>query len=360
MIKNNVLTKILGFSLLLLSSNPVFALACKSGTNWSSASIAGTTSIPSEVLMPTANVPANTVIWRSSVESLQITCFDINHQGKAEDAYLYLDPDKTLASLPSYIDVGITINGVDYSSRSYTKVYMGQGITLPKNGANCRQIGLSSLLYSCATPNTTTLSFSVYVKTNSIAVKPGAITTSNVPLGLFQIDGTAGLNSISKDYNYFRYIGGLSNIKFVDCVPSVLVFGSSTFGTVDFGKVNVSPGNTNTIIKQVPFNIFVRMTLAGSTVANTECANKDLMINFVSSSVKNSNTILPDGRTDLGIQILPAGSTTPVTLNKIIPFGRTDAASQVITAYEAALIPLVDKPAAGAFSATTILEVTFK
>ncbi|EMP6898960.1 fimbrial protein, partial [Acinetobacter baumannii] len=151
-------------------------------------------------------------------------------------------------------------------------------------------------------------------------------------------------------------INGLNNIRFIDCNPQLSIMGTSS-NTVDFGTIVPRASNVNTVVKRVPFTLSVALNNADS---GGVCSGKTLMSTFTTpNTIKNQNTILATGRTDVGIQIFSKNATTPINMNTPVELGYINGAVTA-NSYDAGVLMLSTTPAPGDFSAIANVEITFK
>lgn len=196
--------------------------------------------------------------------------------------------------------------------------------------------------------------YSIFVKsTNSSPPSNGQISNSGT-YSVFQIDGRGGLN-IVKDSNFNLYLTGLNNIRFVQCNPEVTIEGTNG-NTVDFGRIVTQTTDINQIIKRRSFNIKADLS---KTDTGGVCNGNVLVASFLATNSLNNNTILPTGRSDIGIQLFQQNGTTP--LNFLTPYDLATINNGVASnTFDAGVIQLSASPALGQFNATATVEVTFK
>ncbi|WP_224971819.1 fimbrial protein [Acinetobacter oleivorans] len=351
-----LLLQSLGFTLFFCFAQGAWALSCYKGSGlsaWSGKERTQTEAISQPVLVPMGVTAAGTTLWRSQTYSATFTCFDTESRG-GESAYAYWDPQSQISTIDPSIQVGVTINGVDYSLVKGQRLLLGPGTAAPVSTQNCRNIGITSSTKTCATPQTITVKYGIFVKsTNSNPPASGQISNSGT-YSVFQIDGSGGLNSV-KDSNFNLYLTGLNNIKFVQCNPEVTVEGTNG-NTVDFGKIVPQASYLNQIVKLRTFNIKADLS---KTDTGGVCNGNVLVASFLATNSQNNNTILPTGRSDIGIQLFQHNGTTP--LNFLTPYDLSTINNGVASnTFDAGVIQLSASPALGQFNATATVEVTFK
>lgn len=336
-------------------SQGTWALSCFAGSGL--AAFQGkngiqTATISDQVLVPTGFTTTGTILWRSQTYTSAFTCFDTDNQPNGENAFLYWDPQRTLSSIHPSIQVGITINGMDFPLIAGNGVNLAPGTVTPATLQNCRDIGISRL--RCATPRTLNFGYTVFVKATGAAPPTNGQIPNPGSVSLFQVDGSGGLNG-RPNSNFNLYLSGLNNIRFVECNPQITI-NSTNGNTVDFGRVVTQTNAVNQIINRKNFNI--RTDLSRSDTGGV-CNGKVLMASFSATNSQNLNTILPANRTDIGIQLFQKGGTTPIQFRT--PYEISTINGGIASNdFEAGLIQLSPSPAVGRFNATAVVEVTFK
>lgn len=330
-----------------------WALACFAGAGigaWNGNNTQVET-ITQPILVPKGITKANTTLWRSQTFKTTFTCFDDWAYRRVENAKLYWDPQNKLSSIDPSIQVGITIDGVDYPLTYRLNKDIGLATQYPIHIFNCRS---NFTIRGCATPKTLTVSYSIFVKATGAAPPSDGRIKNFERYSLFQVDGFAALNS-KPNSNFNLYIQGLNNIQFVECNPEVTVKGTS-YNTIDFGTIPYNAGRANQVLNRLSFDIVADLSRSDT---GGVCNGKVLMVSFSSANSKNGNTILPAGRDDLGIQIFQSGSQTPLTLNTPVALATVNygTASNV---FDTALLQLKDNLIVGRFAATAVVEITFK
>lgn len=336
-------------------SQGAWALSCFAGSGlaaFQGKNRTQTETISNQILVPSGLTTPGTTLWRSQSYTTTFTCFDTDAQPNGENAFLYWDPQRKVSSIHPSIELGVTINGIDYPLTSGTSLNLAPGTAPPATTQNCTDVGSNAR--SCATPKSLSVQYAIYVKatgspppTNGQIPNPGQVS-------LFQVDGRGGLNS-RPNSNFNLYISGLNNIRFIECNPQVTI--TSTNGnTVDFGRVVAQTSTVNQIISRKSFNI--KADLSRSDTGGV-CNGKVLVASFSATNSQNSNTILPANRTDLGIQLFQKGGTSPLQFRT--PYDLSTINGGIASNdFDAGVIQLSPSPAVGRFNATAIVEVTFK
>ncbi len=352
-----LLLQCLGFIIFICLNHGAWALSCFKGSGlsaWNGKERTQTESITQEVLVSLGTTTPGTTLWRSQTYTTTFTCFDTNYQMNGESAYLYWDPQTQMPSIDKSIQLGVTINGVDYPLVKGQRIELAPGTIPPATTQNCNDIGISGR--SCATPQSVTVKYGIFVKSTGINPPSNGKIPNSGTYSVFQVDGKGGLNS-AKNSNFNLYITGLNNIKFVQCNPEVTVNVTGTNGnTIDFGKIVTHTADLNKIIRRKSFN--VKADLSKSDTGGI-CNGKVLVGSFTTANSQNSNTILPAGRKDIGIQLFQKNGSIPLTLNT--PYDIATINNGIATNdFDAGLIQLSTSPAVGGFGATALVEVTFK
>lgn len=180
------------------------------------------------------NMADGTVIWRSENRTMSVQCWkDRGLNGgpdaQAENAFYYINPDNE--SLGNGIALGIIANGADYDFASGPRVQV-PNVTVPyynQSESNCK--ASSSVTF--------TINYSLYIKKKGTP-GVGPYFFYRMSLGVFQIDGSGGLNTTAGG-NFKYYVSGLNSIYFIGCNASISVRPS----TINFGNiVTPTPGST--------------------------------------------------------------------------------------------------------------------
>lgn len=336
-------------------SQGAWAVSCFAGTGISafkSKNLVQTGTITNEVTVPNGFITAGTTLWRSQTFSTAFTCFDTERQPDGESVYLYWDPQKKASTLHKSIEIGITINGVDYPLKGTNRLFIGAGTVLPANKKNCDDVEYFRPL--CATPQTINVQYSIFVKATGVAPPADGKIPNPGIINLFQVDGSGGLNP-NANSNFNLRVSGLDKIKFVECNPIVSI-GGTNGNTVNFGRVSIQRNGVNAILNRKSFS--VKADLSRSDRGGT-CNGKVLLATFVATNPINSSTLRPTNRSDIGIQIFENGSNTPIQFLKQYEISTINAGI-ASTTFDAALVQLAPSPAVGPFNATAVVEVTFK
>lgn len=330
-----------------------WALACFAGSGssaWNGTNIQ-VEAITQPILVPKGIIKANTTLWRSQNFKTTFTCFDDWAYGQPENAKLYWDPQNKLKNVDPSIQVGITIDGIDYPLTYGLNRNIGLATQLPISIYNCRS---SWNFRGCATSRTISVNYSIFVKSTGISPPSDGRIKNSERYSIFQVDGFASLNS-KPNSNFNLYIQGLNNIKFVDCNPQVTIQGTSA-NTIDFGSITYKSNKVNQILSRASFNVVADLSRSDT---GGVCNGNVLMASFSATNTANSYTILPIGRDDLGIQLFQTGNSLPLSLNTPVVLATLNQGTASNT-FDAALLQLKSNLMTGRFSAVATVEVTFK
>lgn len=352
--------KFFALLLLCLLADQAWALSCYQGAGMSAyyaKNRVQTETISNEILVPNGMTKAGTILWRSQTYSTQFTCFDTDSQPGGESAYLYWNPDKTLNNIHHSIELGVTINGIDYPL-SGARLLIGTGTSYDYwNGSrNCSNLGIRTTWGKrCARPETLLVKYSIFIRsTGSTPPKQGNIPNTG-SYSVFQVDGQGGLNRSSSNANFQLKINGLNRIRFVECNPRVTIEGNAG-NSINFGRIYTKEQNINQIIARKPFTIKADLSRPDT---GGVCNGKMLVASFSAANLQDNTTILPEGRKDIGIQIFKHNQNealafkTPVDLAML-----NNGVAQ--NQFDAGILQLAATPKAGQFNAVATVEITFK
>ena len=196
--------------LFMLSAFPAQALTCKT----TSSTISEVVNIESIIKVSSSELIANKKIWVSSPITATFSCEDTDNFPNGESAYFWLDPENKASSLPDFIQVGITYNGIDYLLQNKKSVEIGPATLCDKSGNTCK---------SPAIGQTFSLVYQVYIISTGRSVTGDGKIDDNLKLSLFQVDGQGGLRNGTAGANYNLFITGLNRIRTMACVPTVSI-----------------------------------------------------------------------------------------------------------------------------------------
>ena len=186
--------------LFMLSAFPAQALTCKT----TSSTISEVVNIESIIKVSSSELIANKKIWVSSPITATFSCEDTDNFPNGESAYFWLDPENKASSLPDFIQVGITYNGIDYLLQNKKSVEIGPATLCDKSGNTCK---------SPAIGQTFSLVYQVYIISTGRRVTGEGKIDDNLKLSLFQVDGQGGLRNGTAGANYNLFITGLNQAK---------------------------------------------------------------------------------------------------------------------------------------------------
>ena len=201
---------------MLTASQDVYALTCQA----SNSVISETVNVGKIIKASSSEIKANQKIWVSSAIKSTFTCKDTDNHPQGEMAFFWLDPKTQASTIPSFISIGVTYNGVDYPLVNGQKVQLGPATICNKVDGVCS---------SPAIPQTFNLEYQVYIKATGTTVPAGGAIKDNLNLSLFQVDGEG--RGRGGDTNYNLFITGLSQINLMACLPTVAISPS----LLDFG-----------------------------------------------------------------------------------------------------------------------------
>lgn len=346
MSKFNLLSRT-GLTLLVLSSalfsTSSFALSCKkNGTE-----VSQTIALTDQINVSTANLKPGTLLWRSPTFTSTFTCTDTDHMPNGEDAYLYWDPETRMQNIHNSLEVGVTYLSTDIKPVKGQKTDIGPGTLCRRNrpGGACQ---------SPATPQTVTVTYSVYIKATGNPPPSNGVINDTNRYAIFQVDGVGGLNS-RPNSNFRAWVTGLGNIRFIACNPKITV-SANNGSTVNFGSIPARNAVVGAIEKQVPFSVRADLTGAGQ-----DRQGQTLMASFSTQQpTQDTNTILPSNDSGFGILLSRADApTTWLSMNTPTQLGMING-SVVESNFLASLKWLSVKPKIGTFNATANIDVTFK
>jgi len=325
--------------MMIISPHTVYALTCKA----SNSVVSETVNVGSIIKASSSEIKANQKIWVSSAINATFTCTDTDSHPQGEMAFFWLDPKDQARTLPAFISIGITYNGIDYPLVKGQKVQLGPATVCNKVKETC---------LSPATPQTFSLEYQVYIKATGSTIPIGGVIQDNLNLSLFQVDGEGGLRGGDTNFNLF--ITGLSKINLMACVPTVTI----SPNTLDFGTMsshNASPGH---IERKRQFNVVYGLQIKGSGVI---CGTENLLTTFSTPNPLQDKTIILPA-TDSGFGIILSDNTSldpPIEMNA--PKVMSITAGNIINkTYTAGVMWLSNQPKTGDFSATATITVTFQ
>lgn len=206
-------------------------------------SISGPTSVSINTSVAVlSSLPKGTKLWIGDEFALHMACWQ-NGTAKPENVHLYLNPTDTGNNiLGNDIEVGVTLNGVDFVCSS--------------SGTGCKN-DLGILLGECKSfrgcESTTRKEFYINLrpfvskKSEPSPNKEGTLSTVS-SYQLLAFDGVGGVNTRPPYYQFF--INNLNNFRYLSCGSTI----SISPETINFGNVSGNPKISN-IIKEIPFRI---------------------------------------------------------------------------------------------------------
>lgn len=357
------------FILFLLVANIIccqqsFALSCRQGSSASSNDPTGTTlaNFPiGSVAFAKSDFVAGRVLWRSETFTSTFTCWDTDSNKSGEDAYIYWNPWGDLNTIDPSLTIGVTINGRDYDSVNnqyrVRAINLGRG-TGPGTYSVCTRsfFGLCLEFKTYANPSTLSFSFSIYIKASGTA--PPVSFPNISPARVFQVDGQYQINSSTLNGNYVANLTNFSNIRILQCTPTITISGTSA-NAVNFGILASTNAHAGKVEKSIPFTVT-------ANIAGGGCSGESLVASFSSPDASGSapTLLVPNNQPGVGIFITPQSDTSSkVVFGQISNFTSTAITkdtTQISKTYNANLQWLTDRPTIGTFSSTATVNVTFK
>lgn len=341
-----------------------FALSCRQGSNASSKTPTGTTLAPfpiNSVAFAKSDFVQGRVLWRSETFTSTFTCWDTDNHPMGEDAFIYWNPWGDLSNIDPSLSIGVTINGKDYDA--VNTQYRVQSIDLGAGTGPGTYTACTSYIFGICTnnkyvavPNTISFSFSIYIK--ATGKSPPTSYANLASARVFQVDGVLGINTTTQNSNYVANLTNFSNIRVVQCTPTVTIAGTGN-NTVAFGNIPATNASAGKIERTVPFTV-------NANIAGGGCSGESLVISFSSPDVSSSdNTLLiPATKPGLGIFITPQDNTSSkIKFGEISDFTTSAIAKDttvISKIYNANLQWLTSSPLIGSFSSTATVNVTFK
>ena len=354
-------------TIFLCFTQNAWALRClegskKVGFDITTAPNSSHTTVGQEIRITNFNQTADTLLWQSPTYSTRFTCYDDQHKNADEDAYLYLDPNKTLGNLfdNTNVTIGVRYQGRDYEIKKNSSTGNAGFIEIPTTmkalrrqsdtgtawgqaANNCKDIGVYVLTRRCADPQTININYSIFIKSKGVGNKIRADIGSH---DIFQLDGIGGLNASG---NFREKVSGIS-IRYVECVPALNV------QNIHLGQYYIND-EVNKVLRKVPFNITVNMQ-------GNDCGKYPFVgvlkplnpVNDVTFTVNEAQL-----KNVIGLQIFEKNSTTALKLNENLDFGYSQGTA--LTKQLEAGVLFLKKPTeanTGNFTGVLNYEVYFK
>ncbi|MBZ5789581.1 fimbrial protein [Burkholderia contaminans] len=342
------------FVLVALFSREGFALACLNNATpvydwgvintWRGEGSMGS-GISTTIAVP-GTAPKNTVLWRSPEVSLKITCWP-DQAGPKQNVYIYLSPDDPgYTKLGPDLELGVTVNGVDYYCNNGMEVFGGRcRKKLDWNIEYCSRDGGCGELYYQAEIK---ISFLVIKRSASGPGKEGALSGVSGLYGAFQLDGVNGMNSHPLK-NFRMNVTGLNKLRYIACDSKL----SISPNLINFGSVGMYSAAVGRTIKEVPFVI----------TASKSCNSVyglNAMMNPVNSTTPDGYMIVPTDNKSVAISILKGGSREVVPLNREFVLVEPSGDMVSVKKFSAMLKWNTSKPVLGNFNAGATFDVFYK
>ena len=345
---------VLLFILSMITLQNCWALACLEGTKERRGfditriqSGLHTTSI-GVIRISSSSQAQETLLWESNQIKTTFTCYDDSRLNKSENVFLYLDDKKSTIKnrfQSSNLVIGIRYNGREYPIDSTYRIDTGKlAIKTQPNRAqaiqNCHFIRKGNSL--CADPQTITLTYSIYIKSN-----PRMKKKVNLTKGIFEIFQVSGRGGRRTATNFYGKISHLTT-NYIECTLKLAT------ENVDLGSYS-SFEETQQVIRKTPFAIHVQ-------IEGNNCAKYPFSGKFTSNQKYDDHTITaiePSMKNLVGIQIFPKNSNKALNLDQKIDFGLSHGGN-LIKEFDAGVIFLRKPTVGGVFTSTLKYEVYFK
>ena len=289
--------------------------------------------LSSSVAIP-ANLPDNSVVWRSERLNIPVECAR-EQPGGAEEVFLYLNPENL--QIGQGIRAGLTLNGIDYL-QSNGRIPTQQ--MLPA----CSQTGQN--IKACPSVSFN-LPFSVFIQKYG-PTPPSGVASDLIDYRMFQLDSGSGMNPVP-DNNLNYVINNLNGLRFVACDAELRVMPE----TVDFGNVAIKNARVGEVAT------FQRFALATSRTCDSPFS---LNARFTPvSGTLSGDLLVPVNNDSIGIRITNAITRQPIRYNE--PFPATDLPDGSYSAtadFNAELLWRTATPTPGPFSAEVLVDLFYK
>lgn len=304
---------------LLLVSLPSHALDCVE----KSSGIADPAPIPVDSLAIPANVPKGTKVWESNPIHVTAYCNNVLHG--SDVVHFYFNPKN--ASLGEGLKMGVSYNGQDLEE-------------------NSQRLSTGSKAITKGQSVTVDVDFRLYIKVTGSPPSSGYY-NGNDQFTVFQLDGSGGINYTAGAKNLKYTLSNLRSTRFIACGANL---------TVDPSDQEVSFGTLmqRDLLKgrkyQRPFSI---------TAQKQGCSD----MFSLKAEFQTTNALIDENNIDLGngtqLKLLDEDQQA-VAYNKYAPFASLNNTSQTTRSYLAEISPVSGRAIAlGAFSATTIIKITY-
>lgn len=305
---------------LLLACAPSHAMECVE----TSSGMSDPAPIPVESLAIPSNVPKGTKVWESDAIHVTATC-DNPYNG-IDVVHFYFNPKSM--SLGNGLKMGVSYNGQDLEDN-------GQRLS-----TGSKPIGKGEKI-------TISVDFRLYIKVAGTAPSSGYYDGGD-QFTVFQLDGSGGINYNAGARNLKYTLSNLRSIRFLACGANLAVDPNDQ--EVNFGTLmqkNLLSGNKY----QRPFSVTAQKQSGCSD-------NFSLKAEFLTTNSLFESTSIDLGN---GTQLrLLNEEQQPVTYNQYEQFAELNNTSQATRNYIAEVSQRSGQNVTlGAFSATTIIKVTY-
>lgn len=343
---------------IVLLSRESFALACLSNAKPSYIGNSGdiytwkgegqiSSAISTVVAVP-STLPQNSVLWRSPEVNINVTCWADQSASADQNAYVYLSPDDPgYAKLGPDLELGVSINGVDY--------YCGNGMEV--FGGRCRKKLDGWVVRHCNRgggcpenyyQGNLTIRFLIIKRSVGGPGKEGSLSGVAGQYGAFQLDGVGGMND--RIGNNFRMnVTGLNQLRYVACDSKLSVSPK----VVNFGAINnisAAPGKT---IEEVPFSISASKTCNSVYGLNA-------MLGPINAVTPDGYELIPKDNQSVGISLFREAGHEPIPFNTEFVLVKPSGDRVSVERFVAALKWNTGTPTFGRFNAGATVDVFYK
>lgn len=290
-------------------------------------------SIQSLVVNAVVNIPdsaaAGTIVWRAPEKAMSYNCW---RGVEAFSTYYFFNPKNK--NFGSEIEVGVTINGVDYLPSSTEKY------------AHSFASKMCGLGQSCAN------SYASYRMSMFVVKKSNSGSTSKTKV--IDINNYIPYE-IGKDKNSSNTSVRITGLeaKLLPCTSTVMIIPN----TIDFGEIRSTGATPELEIQRENFTLSEQRDCQS---ASTYGLNGVLRPAANANLYDSMGTLVPKDNDSVGISIFDVENNTPVRFNNefvVIPKVGTISNSKQ---FEARLKWRTKAPKAGRFNAGAVLDVYYK
>ncbi|RQS09804.1 fimbrial protein [Burkholderia sp. Bp9002] len=332
-----IFAQLLLFSLFALFAQKSYALACLKDNS----QVTDTVTIDTSIAISNT-LPKDTVLWRSPVFNISVTCWPDRFTPVGEYVYFYLSPtDRSLTQLGPDLELGIGLGGRDVRCSQEADCRVKLPIYFDKCG---------SVIGCKYNAQTFTISFTLFASKKSLpsAGKEGSLTGAQ-NYGAFQLDGVDGLNP-AVNSNFRMYVNGLNKLRYIGCASTLAI----NPNTIDFGQIQSSSGvRTGTRIMDKTFDIVVTKSCSSFYGLNA-------YVKPINASVANDNLLVPNDNPSVAISLFKQQNMSTVPLQKEFVLVPPSSDQVVVNPFVARLQWNTDRPVVGKFNAAAAIDIYYK